>query len=317
MANSIEYAKRYLPILDEVYKNASCTAVLEGNGNVMPGVDEDTFYVWKLDMDALGDFTRGSGYSEGNTILTKELIKNDKERSQVLRVDRLDNQESMDMAFGKLGSEFIRTKVVPETDAARISKIAGTTGVTTKKEVLASAADTLAALRVAANQMDEDEVPTDSRVLFITPSLIEAIADIDTTKSKAVLSRFSNIVKVPQSRMFTNINLKTGAKNVNGALSSNFGFAKSENSKDINFLIVEKGAVAVGLRQYLKYFTPDQDQIGDDNVFKYRNNNLYGYVYENKTTGVYVSINDVEETTSGETTPEVTPEETVPEEPQG
>ena len=47
--------------------------------------------------------------------------------------------------------------------------------------------------------------------------------------------------------------------------------------------------------QFVKYFTPDQDQIADDNVFKYRNNNLYGHVYENKLAGVYCSYAPAEQ----------------------
>ena len=62
-----------------------------------------------------------------------------------------------------------------------------------------------------------------------------------------------------------------------------------EGGKDINFLCVEKSAVVTAMDQFIKYFTPDEDQNGDSNVFKYRNNNLYGHVYENKLAGVYCS----------------------------
>ena len=62
-----------------------------------------------------------------------------------------------------------------------------------------------------------------------------------------------------------------------------------EEGKQINFLCVERSAVVTAMDQYIKYFTPDQDQVADDNVFKYRNNNLYGHVYENKLAGVYCS----------------------------
>ena len=63
-------------------------------------------------------------------------------------------------------------------------------------------------------------------------------------------------------------------------------------AKNVNFLCVEQSAAVTAMDQYIKYFNPDQDQDGDSHVFKYRNNNLYGHVYENKTAGVYVSHKD-------------------------
>ena len=59
---------------------------------------------------------------------------------------------------------------------------------------------------------------------------------------------------------------------------------------DVNFLCVDKSAVVCDMEQYIKYFTPDEDQNGDSHVFKYRNNNLYGHCYENKLAGIYASV---------------------------
>ena len=47
---------------------------------------------------------------------------------------------------------------------------------------LKDGASVLAALRAAVTKMDEDEVPTENRHLFITPTLDGMIADLDTTK---------------------------------------------------------------------------------------------------------------------------------------
>lgn len=324
--NNIELSTIYLPLLDKVYKQNSKTSILEGDEATMKRGDNGELKVAKLDMDALGDFDRNSGYTKGSTTFRWESIKYDKERSQDLRIDRLDNAESLKLPFAKLSSEFIRTKVVPETDAARIAKIAGTDGISLKEETLNDGAGVIAALRACANKMDEDEVDPENRILFITPTKRGMISDLDTTKSKEVLSKFSTIIEVPQTRMYTKIELKTG--------KTEYGYAKSkdvyektedttkqtgktyytksgntytkftgdsftsgtdyyelvsEGGKDINFLCVERSAAVVHMEQFIKYFTPDEDQDGDDNVFKYRNNNLYGHVYENKLAGVYCS----------------------------
>lgn len=328
--NNIELSTIYLPLLDKVYKQNSKTSILEGDEATMKRGDNGELKVAKLDMDALGDFSRNDGYTKGSTTFRWETIKYDKERSQDLRIDRLDNVEALKLPFAKLSSEFIRTKVVPETDAARIAKIAGTEGISTKAENLSDGASVISALRTCANTMDEDEVDPENRILFITPTKRGMISDLDTIKSKEVLSKFSTIIEVPQSRMYTKIELKNGkteygytrARNVyevskdsavvtgkkyytkagneysevssptgNPSTSSYYELVSKEG-KEINFLCVERSAAVVHMEQFIKYFTPDQDQDGDDNVFKYRNNNLYGHVYENKLAGVYCSYKD-------------------------
>nr|DAP59133.1 MAG TPA: Major capsid protein [Caudoviricetes sp.]DAW06450.1 MAG TPA: Major capsid protein [Caudoviricetes sp.] len=279
--NNIEISTIYLPKLDEVYKNEAKTSILDGDETTVQKGLNGEIKVAKLDMDGLGDFSRNDGYTKGSTTFKWETVKYDKERSQDLRIDRLDNQEALGLPFAKLSGEFVRTKVVPETDAARIAKIASVEGISEKEETLSDGAGVVSALRACTNKMDEDEVSTENRILFITPTLRGMIDDLDTTKSKKVLERFSIIIEVPQTRMYTAITLNDG--------KANYGYKKAVGASDINFLCVEKSAAVTAMDQFIKYFTPDEDQNGDSNVFKYRNNNLYGHVYENKLAGVYCS----------------------------
>ena len=279
--NNVELSTVYLPLLDEVYKNEVKTSVLDGDQATIKKGQNGEIKVAKLDMDGLGDFDRNSGYTEGTTSLKWETIKYDKERSQKLRVDRLDNEESLGVMVAKLSSEFLRTKVAPETDAARIAKIASVEGISKKEETITTGDEMYKALRAGINNQDEAEVSTENRILFITPTGKALIDDLETYKSKSVMSRFSQVIEVPQTRMYTAITLNTGEEN--------YGYSKAEGASDINFMIVEKSAAVTAMDQFIKYFTPDQDQDGDSHVFPYRNYNLYGHVYENKVAGVYVS----------------------------
>ena len=194
--NNIELSTIYLPILDEVYKEGAKTSVLDGDETTVRKGNNGEIKIAKLDMDALGDFDRKSGYTKGSTSLTWETVKYDKERSQDLRIDRLDNGETLAQPFAKLSSEFLKTKVIPETDAARIAKICGTKDITVKEENIETGAELITALRACTNKMDEDEVPMESRILFITPTLASLADDMDTTKSREVLKRFSQIIPV-------------------------------------------------------------------------------------------------------------------------
>lgn len=279
--NSIDKAKEYLPLLDEVYKASAKTSILEGDEATVKLNSHGEIEVAKLDMDGLGDFDRNTGYTNGTASLKWETIKNDKERSEKFKIDRLDDEESLKLSSGKLMGEFMRTKVVPETDAARIAKIVGQEGITVKEEDLTTGEEVVKGLRACDVKMTEDEVPAENRILFITPTHKALVDDLDSYKSKEVMKKFSTIIEVPQTRMYTKIVLNSG--------ETNYGYKKAEDAKNINFVVVEKSSTVVKLAQFLKYFSPDEDQEGDNHIFPYRNNNLYGYTYENKRAGVYCS----------------------------
>ena len=103
------------------------------------------------------------------------------ERGRKFGVDRLDNAETAGVAFGRLGAEFTRTKAVPELDAFTFAQIAGTTGISKATAgTYSTGADWLAALVTAQSKMDNDEVPTEGRILYITPDGYNAIHAVDT-----------------------------------------------------------------------------------------------------------------------------------------
>ena len=287
MPNNISLFKKYISLLDEVYKNASVTSVLDGDSSlVQQGANANEIIIPKMSMDGLGDYDRATGYVDGSVTLTNETVTFNYERGRTFSIDAMDNEETAGIAFGKLSSEFIRTKVVPELDAFRFATYAGTSGISkvSAGTALSTGADVLAALITAQNTMDEDEVNTENRYLFITPTLYNLMLNVDTTKSKAVLDSFASVIKVPQSRFYTAIDLKDGTSSGEEA----GGFAKNAGGLDINFMVIEKSA----LLQYPKHIvnkivTPEENQTADAWKFFFRSYGLAD-VYENKTAGIYL-----------------------------
>ena len=284
MANNITLFKKYVPLLDEVYQNAALTSVLDSDASLaQAGANANEIIIPKISMDGLGDYDRNSGYTNGDVTLTNETVKFNYERGRMFSVDAMDDEETAGIAYGKLASEFIRTKVAPEGDAFRFATYAGVEGIGTASGALADGAAVVAALRAAANEMDEAEVPYEQRYLFITPTLKGMIEDLDTTKSKEVLARFAQVIPVPQSRFYTAIDLKSGK---DGEAAG--GYAKAEAGKEINFMVVHKPAVM----QYNKHIapkviSPDANQDADAWKFGYRKYGLAD-VYENKVAGIYL-----------------------------
>lgn len=287
MTNAITKFKKYIDLLDEVYKTSSKTAILDGDSTlVRAGANANEIVVPKLSMDGLADYSRNSGYVSGDVTLTNETVQFNYDRGRKFNVDAMDNEETAGVAFGKLSAEFIRTKVVPEMDAFRFATYAGITGISkATAATYSTGADWLTALQTAQSTMDNDEVPEENRVLFITPTGYNAIMNVDTTKSKEVMNSFSQIIKVPQSRFYTAIDLLDGTTSGEEA----GGYAKATGGKDINFMIIHKPA----LLQYPKHvvnkvISPELNQDNDGWLFFYR---AYGLadVYENKVAGIYLS----------------------------
>ncbi len=281
MANNIQAAKKYLPVLDEIYKVNSLTAVLDGNPELArEGANAGELLIAKLSMQGLADYNRNTGYVDGDVTLEWETIKADYDRGRMFSVDNVDNQDSADVAFGQLANEFIRTKVAPELDATRFAKYAQTSGVGKTSGALDDGAKVIAAIRKAVTTMDEAEVPAEGRILFITPTLKGLVDDLDTNKSREVLKKFAEIKEVPQSRFYTQITLTPNAAG---------GYTKTATTgKEINFMIVHPTATVQFPKHIApKVVTPEQNQNADAYKFGYR---IVGIakVKENKVSGIYV-----------------------------
>ena len=285
MANSIALSKIYTNLLDEVYKNSALTAVLESDASLArAGANANEIVIPKLSMSGLADYKRNSGYVNGDVTLNWETVQFNYERGRMFQIDDMDNEETQNVAFGRLAGEFIRTKVVPELDAFRFAKYAAVTGAGTATGTLATGADVIAALRTATSAMDEAEVPMEDRHLFITPTLLGLVEDLDTSKSKEVLSRFATITKVPQTRFYSAIKLNDGTTLGEEA----GGYVKASGAVDLNFEIIHKPATLQFTKHAVpKIISPEQNQDADAWKYGYRNYGLCD-TYENKAAGIYV-----------------------------
>ena len=246
MSNSIATFKKYVPLLDEVYKQASLTSVLDGAPELArEGANVGELVIPKISMDGLANYSRNGGYVSGDVTLTNETVACNFDRGRMFSVDAMDNAETAGVAFGRLSSEFIRTKVGPELDAFRMAKYASKSGISEAQApaALSTGAEVVTALRAGIDKMDEDEVPYEERYLFITPTLMGLVEDMDTTKSKEVLKRFAGVQRMPQTRFYTAIIQKDGTSED----QTGGGYARKEKHQDftaaanqVNFTVTDK-----------------------------------------------------------------------------
>ena len=287
MPNNIVLAKGYIDLLDEVYKNASVTADLTSDPSLIrQGANVNELIYPQIIVSGLGDYDRNSGYTNGSVNVQWKSAVFNYDRGTKISVDAMDNQETFDIAFGAVGAALQREKVAPEADAFTFATLAGTEGISIGDAVtFASAVEFLEGLLEAKNTMDEDEVPEEGRILYATPTLLNGVMALDTTKSREVLNSFAVRKKVPQSRFYTAIDLLDGKSD-----GEELGhFKKADAGKDINFMIVHKPAILKWDKHAVSsIIQPDNNPTSDAYISKYRK---YGIVdvYKNKTAGIYLS----------------------------
>lgn len=287
MANTIALAKNYTELLDEVYKTASVTADLTSDSTLMrAGANVKEILYPHLEVSGLGDYDRNSGYTNASVNLEWKTATFNYDRGAKISVDVMDDEESFNLAFGKAGAELIRTKVAPEADAFTFATIAGLANISAAAPATyATGEEFLAALLAAKTKMDEDEVPEEGRILYATPTLMNSVLALDTTKSREALAAFAVKKKVPQSRFYTAIELLDGKT----AGEETGHYKKTDTGKDINFMIIHKPAIIKWDKHVAQdIIPPAMNPDSDSYILKYRK---YGIVdaYENKRAGIYLS----------------------------
>lgn len=289
MPNSITLAEKFLPILDGVYKRESLTARLLGANALIRFNGANKVSIFKTNMDGFGDYSRANGFVNGSVTAGWEDYTLTKDRGIGLGVDRMDNEETLGMAFGTLAGEFARTKEVPELDAYRFAAMAGTSGISSANaDITVGTTDVPNLIDTAEMTMGDDEVPYEGRVLFVSEKcyaglkakITRYLANENGVQREVETYNGMEVVRVPQNRFNTAVTLYDG--------TSNFGFAPTAGGYKINFMIVHPSAVLpVVKHDIVKVFSPDENQTADKWLFQVR---VYHdmFVLDNKVKGIYM-----------------------------
>ena len=240
---AINLAKYYVGLLDEAYKLASVSGDLTAPATMIrAGANAKEILYPVMTVTGLGDYSRSSGYTDGAVNLEWKTAAFDYDRGTKIAVDVMDNAESMNLAFGMAGGELIRTQVAPEGDAYTFAKLCAGAGHKIAA-TLSTVANFMDALQACKTQMDEDEVPESERYLYVTPTLYNMTLRLENYQNRELLDSFAKVVRVPQSRFYSAIDLQDGS-------NDNFGYVKHVSTGlsdaagvDINFLVVHKPAV--------------------------------------------------------------------------
>lgn len=283
---------KYIPTLDTVYQNEAKSRVLDAVEGDFEFSGVDTVKLRKMSMDGLGNIDRNGDLTQGEVIVETETFKLEQDRGTSFKVDPMDNEETQGIAFGRLGGEFLRTRVIPEMDAYRFSKLAGYAGNTVEADLTAETVDTAMATAVLA--LENEEVPDTSRVFFCSPDVVFLLEQLKNFVANVNAEMPGNIgkvvgsykgipiVKVPKKRFYTAITLFDG--------TTQFGYEKTAvTGKDINFILVHAPSVRGGIIKYnpMEVVRSTSNANSFRDTLKFRMYHDY-FVWDNKIPGVYV-----------------------------
>lgn len=293
IANSIGLASEYLPLLDEVYKAESKTAILDTAQDMVRWSDEyHTFYLFETDMVGLGDYSRNGGFVRGDVTAQWRAYEPQWDRGRQFLIDRIDNAESMGMAFGTLSGEFMRTKVVPETDAVRFATYATNAASAMKTtETISSGAAAVAAIDLGTEKLDDAEVPYEGRILFVNPTMYRYL--------KSGITRYTmngengidynvemydsmRVITVPSGRFNTAVTLGQPTDHDGAG-----GYTATGST--INFMIVHPTAIMQAVKlANPRIFSPDVTQEAQAWMYDFRQ--YHGaWVKHQKANGIYLN----------------------------
>ena len=295
MPNSISLVTKFLPVLDEVYKRESVTSILDTANSRVEFIGANIIKLFTIELDGLGNYNRNTGYVGGDITAAWEQHQLTQDRGRSFMLDVMDNDETLGMTLAGLLSEFLRVYVVPEIDAYRFAKYAGTSGILSAIAAdIGASSDVVGFIDEADKAMSNNEVPHDGRVLFVSEDVymrlkgqITRFIENGEGNVNRTIEVFDNmrVIRVPANRFNTAITLRNGT--TSGQEAGGY-IVPASTSYPINFMIVHPSAVAQVVKHVVpRLFSPQQNQIADAWKYDYR---IYhdAFVLQNKVKGIYL-----------------------------
>ena len=291
-ANSIAYAQKYLPLLDEAYKADSKTAILDTLSDYVQFTGANTVNIFNLNPVGMANYDRNAGFVPGDVTGTWQPYVLETDRGRSYQVDFLDNDQAMGLVVPNLLATVERQNIIPEVDAYRFAQYAGGAAASNVvTETLSAGAATVASIDLATATLDDAEVPYEGRILFVNPTtyrfLKGGITRMVMNRDKDVnynveMYNDMRVITVPSGRFSTAITL-------NAPTTSSGAGGYTASGDAINYMIVHPSAILQVMAHYApRIFNPEQNIEAD--AWRVQPRFAHGaWVKAHKDNGIYVS----------------------------
>lgn len=291
------YAEQFEQALQQKYaKELMSNALFQSNPQVK-FMNAQTIKLPNLTVSGYKDHKRtGAGYNAGTIANEWEPKKLEHDRDIEFVIDPMDVDETnLVVEIANVQSTLETEQGIPEKDSYVFSKLykeAGTyaaNGATIATEAL-TAENILEQFDNAMEKMDEASVPSEGRLLYVTPavaklfkqakdlqrvlgvnggngSISRSVYDVDDVK----------LIVVPSSRLKSKYNFTDGC-------------VAAGDAKQINFILIHPSCVIAREKySYIKVFTPGHDSRTADNYLLQSRFYMDAFLIKNKATGIYIN----------------------------
>lgn len=295
MANSIQLIEKYgAQNLDKIFVMESVTGILENRTGVpLKPVEHDakTVYLPDIVMDGLGDYDMNNGFPDGDISLNWIPYRCEMDRGRGFSIDSVENQESAGIVAANLMAEFLRTKVIPEVDAYRLSKLYANAVAENIKFESITDNNIIKKFNSVIKYYIDNEIALNNLVIYVSSDIDEKIRNTTELQKQITQQDYRvgdltfkvrsyegmPIIVVPRTRFKSAYDF--GAN----------GFTPATDAVDLNFMVVHtNAALPYKKHQAIRVFAPEVNQKKDAWLFQYR---LYHDLItpKNKQKGIYVS----------------------------
>ena len=282
--NTLTLAERLTTDLDKLYVQKAKTGFFTDNAMRSKFVGAGTVLIPEAEFSGLGDYDRDDGFPGGSVTVAH--------RSYDLTMDRGRDEIGIPGFSGQVMGEFVRSHVIPESDAYVLSKLAAL-AVTGSHTVSVGAASTLEAdiykmFISAVGGVQDYAGDEESLVCFVNSTVWAAIMNSTTLTRLLIASDFKQgdinlkvksindvpIIPVSSTRMktaYTFYDGKTDSSGTGGVNEKPGGFVPTANADNVGMLVMPKNVASlVRKTEKVRVWTPDQNQDADAWKFQYR-----------------------------------------------
>jgi hypothetical protein len=298
--NTLETATLFQQQLDQQMIQEATSGWMEANAGQVKYSGGKEVKIPKISMDGLANYDRDNGYAQGAVTLEYETETMTQDRGRKFQLDAMDVDETNFVASAaNVMTQFQRTKIIPEVDAYRYSKLASlaiTKG--NKTEYTPSTDDILS--KLLADIATIQDIIGENEPLIISMSYpvatilsqakgVEKILDTTQFAQGGINMKVQSLDGTPIKRV-PSARFKTAYVFNDGKTSgqTDGGFTQASDALDINWIIAAARApIAVSKTDNMKIFEPAVNQNADAWLIEYRKfHDLW--VADNKLDAIWV-----------------------------
>lgn len=291
------YAEQFSPILEQKYAQELTSYDLFQSNPQVKFIDAQTIKLPSITVSGYKDHNRKSiGFNAGEVSNEWTPLKLDHDRDIEFAIDPMDVDETNQvLSIANIQGTLETEQTIPEKDSYVYSKLYkeaeafASNGATVSTTVL-TAQNILEEFDKAMEKMDEASVPSEGRVLRVTPSInrllkeakeLQRIMAVNGGKNKVSRSIYDlddvTIKVIPSSRFKTKYNFTDGC-------------VPATDAKQINFMLIHASAiVARDKYSYIKVFTPEHDSRTADKFLLQSRFYMGAFLIKNRAHGIYIN----------------------------